>query len=177
MRVVFLALLAAGMTGGPALAQNGPQDPTGEWRVADGKAHIRVVDCGEALWGIVSWEARPGRDVHNPAPALRSRPTLGMPVLLHMHPAGRRGRWEGQIYNAEDGQTYDASIALRSAGTLHVEGCALGFLCGGENWSRAPQPAPRVASRERGTTGAGSPASAPATEICSRVARIPRRSH
>ena len=177
MRAVFLALLATCVTAGPAFARNGAPDPTGEWRVADGKALIRVVDCGEALWGVVAWAAKPGRDVHNPNPALRGRPTLGMPILLHMRPADERGRWEGEIYNAHNGQTYDASIALSSADTLHVEGCALGFLCGGEDWTRAPEPAPRVAGHERSTTGEASPAGAPAAEICSSVAAVPGRSH
>ena len=181
MRAVFLMLLAAGVTAGAALAQspaqNPAKDPTGEWRVADGKAHIRVVDCGEALWGVVSWEAKPGRDRHNPDSALRSRPSLGMAILLDMRPAGEPGHWEGQIYNAHDGQTYDGSIALRNAGTLHVEGCALGILCGGEDWTRARQAAPRVAGRGAGTTGKGGPADAPAADICSRVAAVPGRTH
>lgn len=185
MRVVFLALLVAGVIADPALAQNsapnpaqGPaRGPTGEWRVADGKAAIRVVDCGNALWGVVSWEARTGRDLHNPDPALRSRPTLGMPILLNMQPTDQPGRWEGQIYNAQDGQTYDGSIELRSADTLHVEGCALGILCGGENWSRARQPATRMAGHQAGTTGEAGPATAPAAEICSTVAGVPGRAH
>ncbi len=177
MKAAFLALLAVGAAAIPALAQNAAHGPTGEWRVADGTAHIRVVDCGEALWGVVSWEAKAGRDRHNPDPALRQRPTLGMPILLDMRPTDEPGRWEGQIYNAKDGKTYDASIALRGAGTLHVEGCALGVLCGGEDWTRARQPAPQVAGRQRGTTGQASPANAPSAEICSGVAAVPGRPH
>ena len=165
------------VTTGPAFARNRAPDPTGEWRVADGKALIRVVDCGKALWGVVSWAARPGRDIHNPNAALRRRPTLGMPILLNMQPTDERGHWEGQIYNADDGRTYDASIALSNAGTLHVEGCALGFLCGGEDWTRARRSAPHIAGHERGTTGEASPASAPAATICSRVAVVPGRPH
>lgn len=181
MRVVLLAFLAAGMAAGPALAQNSAQqrsyDPTGEWRVADGTAVIRMVDCGTALWGVVAWQARSGRDVHNPDPALRSRPTLGMPIVLNMRPTDEPGRFEGAIYNAKDGQTYDGTIALRSADTLHVEGCALGIFCGGEDWTRVPAQAPQVADREHGTTGEGSVTRAPAAEICSRVAGVPGRTH
>ncbi len=179
--MVFLALLATCMTAGAVLAQNSAQnaarDPTGEWRVADGKARIRLVDCGEALWGVVSWERKPGRDVHNPDPALRRRPTLGMPILLHMHATDEPSRWEGQIYNAQDGQTYDGSMVLSNADTLHVEGCALGIFCGGEDWRRVRQAAPRVAGREAGTTGESTPATAPAAEICSTVAAVPGRTH
>lgn len=179
MRYVFSALAACLlMAASPASAQS----PVGEWRVADGGAHIRIVDCSGVLWGVVSWEKTPGRDRQNPDPAKRSRPTLGMPVLLHMTPADEPGRWEGEVYNAEDGNTYDASIELRSADMLHVEGCALGILCGGEDWTRLAQAKPAQAEHDRGagTTGldAGrSPASLPVAAICAGIGAAAGRPH
>jgi uncharacterized protein (DUF2147 family) len=110
-------------------------DPTGEWLVAKQYARIRIVDCDGRLWGVVAWEATPGIDRKNPDPNLRNRPTLGMPILLGMKP-GRDNKWEGEIYNSEDGHTYSAKISLADPNTLRVQGCFLGFLCGGENWSR-----------------------------------------
>jgi len=163
------AFLACLLAASPARAQS----PVGEWRVADGTAAIRVVDCGGVLWGVVSWEKKPGRDRENPDPSKRNRPTLGMPVLLHMTPADEPGHWEGEVYNAQDGNTYDASIELRSADTLHVEGCALGFLCGGEDWRR-------LAGGAAGATGldaAGSPARLPAAAICSGIGAAAGRAH
>ena len=177
MRAIFLALLAVCVTAGAAAAQSPAPDPTGEWRVADGRARIRVVDCGEALWGVVAWEKKPGLDFRNPDPALRRRPTLGMPILLQMRPGDEPGHWEGQIYNAQDGQTYDGSMTLRNADTLHVEGCAMSIFCGGEDWTRAPQAPPPVAERGTRTTGESSPANAPAAEICSGIAAVPGRPH
>jgi hypothetical protein len=59
-----------------------PADPTGEWLVAKKLARIKIADCDGRLWGIVAWEAQPGIDNKNPDPNLRSRPTLGMPILL-----------------------------------------------------------------------------------------------
>ena len=59
-------------------------DPTGEWLVAKSVARIRIVDCEGRRWGVVSWELRPGVDSNNPDRAKRSRPTLGMPILLRM---------------------------------------------------------------------------------------------
>ena len=35
-------------------------DPTGDWRVADGVADIRVADCNGSMWGVVVWEKEPG---------------------------------------------------------------------------------------------------------------------
>ena len=121
---------------GPARAA----DPTGDWRVADGVANIRVAQCGSSLWGVVAWEKQPGgRDSNNPDVSKRSRPTLGMPILLDMKKAGAAS-WEGQVYNAKDGQTYSSSITPVDADHLEIRGCVLGFLCGGETWTRVGPP-------------------------------------
>ena len=170
MRYWLPALLVCSLT---AAAPASAQTPVGEWRVADGSAHIRILDCGGALWGVVSWEKTPGRDSQNPDPAKRRRPTLGMPVLLHMAAAAERGRWEGEVYNADNGNTYDASIELHGRDTLRVEGCALGILCGGENWTR-------LAGGATGAPGLGaaaSPARLPAAALCARLGVAARRAH
>jgi uncharacterized protein (DUF2147 family) len=111
-------------------------DPIGEWMTQKGYAKIRIENCGNALWGAVSWEQRPGGvDSKNPDPNKRGRPTLGLPVLLDMKPEGDN-KWVGQIYNSEDGKTYASNISMGSPDLLQVRGCVLGILCGGEDWSR-----------------------------------------
>jgi uncharacterized protein (DUF2147 family) len=118
-------------------------DPTGDWRVADGVANIRVAQCNGNMWGVVSWEKTPGgRDKNNPDAALQSRPTLGMPILLAMKKKPGTDAWEGQVYNAKDGQTYSSTIKPVGADQLEIQGCVLGFLCGGETWSRVGPPIP-----------------------------------
>ena len=110
--------------------------PVGEWLVKDGTAHIRIVSCNNVLWGFTSWVQEAGVDDNNPDPKLRSRSTLGLPILLGMK-AEDSGAWHGQIYNSENGKMYDSSIALESANILKVKGCLFtGFACGGENWTR-----------------------------------------
>jgi uncharacterized protein (DUF2147 family) len=116
--------------------------PTGQWRVQDGTAAIRVVNCAGALWGVIAGTiggaSNTDTDKNNPDPALRNRPIMGLPILIDMRPS--QGRWTGRVYNAENGKTYDANIGLVSGNVLHIEGCVLGFLCGGENWTRQPSP-------------------------------------
>ena len=137
---VFAALFLANGTAFAQKADNlPPPDPTGEWLVAKKVARIRIVDCDNRVWGIVSWEARPGIDQKNPDKRLSTRPTLGMPILLGMT-ASKPNKWEGEIYNSEDGRKYDASISLLDPDALKVQGCVLGFLCGGENWTRVGPP-------------------------------------
>ena len=110
-------------------------EPWGEWLVADKMARIRVADCASVLWGIISWEADPGVDSKNPDPTLRARPTIGTPILLAMKPAGPQ-RWDGSIYNPQNGKFYSGGVTMISTDSLRVRGCILGFLCGGENWTR-----------------------------------------
>jgi uncharacterized protein (DUF2147 family) len=110
-------------------------EPWGEWLVAEKTAQIRLIDCNGALWGVVAWEKDPGRDAKNPNPAKRSRPTLGMPILLGMRASGRE-RWDGTIYNSENGKTYSGGVRMIDDSRLRITGCILGFLCGGETWTR-----------------------------------------
>jgi uncharacterized protein (DUF2147 family) len=128
---------AAGLA--PALAA----DPTGDWRVADGVANIRVAECNGSMWGVVAWEKVPGgRDSNNPDVSKQNRPTLGMPILLDMKKKPGGDAWEGQVYNAKDGQSYSSTIKPLGSDQLQIQGCVLGFLCGGETWSRVAGPIP-----------------------------------
>src|SRR5947209_4283044 len=138
LRIVFSgALLATGLTS--ALAA----DPTGDWRVADGVANIRVAQCNGSMWGAVAWEQTPGgRDTHNPDVSKQNRPTLGMPILIDMKKKPGADQWEGQVYNAKDGQYYSSTIKPIDPDHLEIQGCVLGFLCGGETWTRVAGPIP-----------------------------------
>jgi len=123
----------------PALAA----DPTGDWRVADGVANIRVAQCNGSMWGAVSWEKQPGgRDENNPDVSKKNRPTLGMATLIDMKKKPGVDQWEGQVYNAKDGQLYSATITPAGSDQLEIKGCVMGFLCGGETWTRVGPPIP-----------------------------------
>ncbi len=177
MRLSFVTIsLALALLAGPAHAA----EPNGEWLVADRVAQIRIDNCDGALWGVVSWEKKPGgRDIENPDPAKRSRPTLGMPILLNMKQT-RPDRWEGEVYNAQNGKTYDASITLLDPNTLRIQGCILGFLCGGENWTRVATEPSQARSGQKATTGrnATAPGKPPETiDVCSSVVGLSGRTH
>jgi uncharacterized protein (DUF2147 family) len=155
--------LATGLA--PALAL----DPTGDWRVADSVANIRVAQCNGSIWGAVAWEKTPGgRDTNNPDVSKQNRPTLGMAILIDMKKKPGVDTWEGQVYNAKDGQFYSSTIKPLDPDQLEIQGCVLGFLCGGETWTRVAGPIPSspVNSMAKGapkTTGALPKTAAPAT--------------
>ncbi|WP_426412825.1 DUF2147 domain-containing protein [Bradyrhizobium ganzhouense] len=168
---IILAGGYAGLT--PALAA----DPTGDWRVADAVANVRVAQCNGSIWGAVSWEKEAGgRDENNPDVSKKNRPTLGMAILINMKKTAGAEQWEGQVYNAKDGQLYSATITPTGTDKLEIKGCVMGFLCGGETWTRVGPPIPlsttnAMAKGAPKTTGAapkaasapGAAAPAPAT--------------
>src|SRR5712671_4598068 len=176
-RSIVRAIVCSGfiLAAGPALAA----DPTGDWRVADGVANIRVAQCNGNMWGVVAWEKMPGgRDKNNPDVSKQSRPTLGMAILIDMKKKTGADQWEGQVYNAKDGQLYSSTITPTGPDQLEIKGCVLGFLCGGESWTRVAPPIPSspANSMAKGaapktaaplapkTTGTASAAPAPKTQ-------------
>src|SRR3984893_11747973 len=140
--------LATGLA--PALAA----DPTGDWKVADGVANIRVAECNGSMWGAVSWEKTPGgRDKNNPDASKQSRPSLGMPILIDMKKKAGVDQWEGQVYNAKDGQFYSSTIKPVGSDQLEMQGCVLGILCGGEAWTRVAGPIPSSPANSMAKSG------------------------
>ncbi len=138
----LVAAFATSLTPGFVTAAQAA-DPTGDWRVQDGVADIRVAECGGSMWGVVVWEKVPGgHDKNNPDVSKQNRPTLGMPILLDMKKTAGIDQWEGQVYNAKDGQTYSSKIKPTDPDHLEIQGCVLGFLCGGETWTRVAGPIP-----------------------------------
>src|SRR5258705_2457171 len=159
-RSIARAIICSGfiLTAGRALAA----DPTGAWRVADGVANIRVAQCNGNMWGVVAWEKTPGgRDKNNPDVSKQSRPTLGMPILIDMKKKAGVDQWEGQVYNAKDGQLYSSTIKPVGTDQLEIQGCVLGFLCGGETWTRVGPPIPSSPANSMAKGAPKGPAGAP----------------
>ena len=99
MRLAIVTLFAATTISGAAMAA----EPTGDWRTEDGSAIIRVDNCRGALWGVVAWEKEPGRDKPQ-------RPADAWQPGADQHARVSQARWDGQIYNATNGQTYNAHV-------------------------------------------------------------------
>ena len=135
-----LFAVAALAVASPALAA----DPHGVWLTEPGTSRIRIADCGGALCGTIVWlkdpndaeTQKPKLDKFNADASKRSRPLMGVTIVIGMKPAGT-DKWSGQVYNAEDGKTYSGSVTMQGANALKLEGCALGgLLCKAQTWSR-----------------------------------------
>ncbi len=139
MRLGFMAaVLVVAMPLGLAMAKAG--EPYGTWSM--GKVTIKVTDCGGGLCGIIvglkepisKIDGKPKVDRENPDASKRTRPLIGLAVLIGMKPAGD-GKWQGAIYNPDDGNTYSASIKV-DGDTLKVKGCVVGILCKNNSFTR-----------------------------------------
>ena len=133
LSVVVLATLVA--------AGTAQADPKGLWLAQDG-ARVRVGSCGRGLCATVAMPksptdpatGAPRTDKNNPDPGQRGRPLVGVAVLYSLMPDGP-GKWSGQLYNVENGQTYVGHLLELDGRTVRVEGCAIG-ICGGQNMTR-----------------------------------------
>ena len=141
MRQFLASLLVLGVCAVPATAA----DPSGDWRVEDGTAVMRIANCDGKIWGVVAWsEKTGGLDVNNPDPAKRNRPLLGLPIIRGMQQT-KANVWNGPIYNPRNGKTYDGVLTLKKPTVLEVEGCVMGgWICGGQDWTRVATPRSNV---------------------------------
>ena len=125
-------------------------EPFGTWFTEDGRARVRTERCGSdasRLCGFVVWGSEPldkdGKskvDRYNPNPAWQARPQLGHQMLLGLKP-NAEGRYEGKIYNADNGKSYDVTVWSDQPSALTVKGCMLVF-CASQSWKRVADVVP-----------------------------------
>lgn len=134
-----------------ALFMIGPQtsafaaDPLGTWYTEGKESQVRITKCGEALCGALVWlkvpndpnTGRPKIDSENADAAKRNRPLLGVEIVLGMTPSGTPDQWKGKVYNAKDGNTYTGYFTITGPDTAELKGCAFGFICKSQTWTRA----------------------------------------
>ena len=135
----FVAALVGLMMPLPTMAGS----PIGVWLTRAGDARIHVSRCGAGICGSVVWlkepidpnTGKPQVDDNNIDPKLRKRPIIGLRILSMPKPTGPES-WSGTIYNADDGKTYQGTVALQESTALEVRGC-LSIFCGSETWTKA----------------------------------------
>ena len=108
-----------------------------------GGAKIKIESCGQQnLCGFIA-QSSPShdpatgqivKDKNNVDPAKRSRPLVGVQVLMSMQPNGA-SKWSGQVYNHDNGQTYSGNLIELGPSIIKIEGCWL-IICDGEELTR-----------------------------------------
>jgi len=140
--IVVAAIGLAVISIAPALAA----DPLGTWLTEEQTAKIRIVNCGGALCGNIVWlkepidpeTNQPKTDKNNPDPSLRSRPLLGVPIVLSMKPSGTPNKWDGQVYkaDADNPGIYTGSFTMTGPNTAQLTGCVAIIVCKTKSWTR-----------------------------------------
>jgi len=140
MKLLCAAAIGLSLASSAAMAA----DPAGTWLSEDGGTKVQIANCGGKLCGTVVWlnrptdpsTGKPKTDSLNPDPGKRGRPLLGLQVV-HGLTSNGPDTWSGQIYNADDGKTYQAHVMVVSHSAMKVEGCVLAVLCMGRTWTRS----------------------------------------
>jgi uncharacterized protein (DUF2147 family) len=134
IRVILIAALAAAASPATAAAPI-----TGKWLTAGKDSIVEIAPCGPKLCGKISKLLKPVPggppvDRNNPDTALRTRPLIGLPILIGF--ADNGSDWAGTIYDPRRGKTYRSVVAKNPDGTLKVQGC-IAFFCQTQVWTAA----------------------------------------
>lgn len=140
---LWLSTVALAAFGPHTISRAFAADPLGTWYTEGGDSQVRMGKCGSALCGTLVWlkdpkdaDGRPRTDSENADPSKRSRPLLGVQIVLGLKPSGTPDEWDGKVYNAKDGKTYTGSFTLTGANTAVLKGCVMVF-CKSQTWTRA----------------------------------------
>jgi uncharacterized protein (DUF2147 family) len=126
LRVVFTAVglgLAAPVLGGCVGASPpGPSALTelaGVWTAQSGNVDIAILPCGEALCGDIV-KVHANVSMADPMKKAAGQPASeGMRIFSGLKPAGS-SRWQGKIFNRQNGNTYDCILTSLSPNELEV---------------------------------------------------------
>lgn len=143
LRIAVIATLTAVVSRAGVAS---PVDPSGTWVIEDGRARVRLERCGptrEQVCGFIVWmkepadaRGQPYRDGNNPDQDKRSRFLLGHQLIMGLKPTPE-GRFEGQIYNAQNGKSYSVALWRELSDRLLLKGCMLELLCSTQIWRQS----------------------------------------
>ncbi len=153
MRKFFITVVTAQVLFGICLAAQAanPDDILGVWNTEHNDAKVEIFKCGDKYCGKITWlkdpdypagskEGTPGMpkiDNHNPDPALRTRPVLGLQFMNDFAYAGD-DQWKGgKLYDPEKGKAYSGKITLVSPNQLDLRGyIGISLLGRTSKWTR-----------------------------------------
>lgn len=113
----------------------------GDWHTPAGSV-MRVEKCGDKV--CLQVEAMPAKvptfDIHDPDPAMRSRPICGMVIGHDFTPTGAAHATGGEIYDPRTGKTYHGEMTAEG-NRLHLRGYVGIPLFGlSQTWTRVTPP-------------------------------------
>lgn len=99
---------------------------------------IVITDEIRAKYGAAVDAVTVYTDYNNKDPALKDRPIQGLKILtLRQTDAAH---YQGEIYNPEDGETYEGFLTVTGSNSLVLKGCAMKVFCAEQVWQRVALP-------------------------------------
>lgn len=131
--VSVIALLGA--SAAPSFGA-GPEDLLGVWNNQEKDARIEMYRCQDQYCGRIVWlkdpnypagssDGTPGTpkaDHHNPDPARRGDPIIGLVIVKDMRYDGEGRLADGTVYDPKNGKTYRGKMTLIAPGRLDLRG-------------------------------------------------------
>ena len=122
---MFPALLLA--FAAPAAAQGQVKAPTGLWLTQNERSVVELYQCEKGkpfLCGKIVWIIKDGMqfDTKNPDPSKHKRPLCGLTLLSGLKMDSPTYWSGGKVYKADEGDTYDANMTIKSDNVLEVRG-------------------------------------------------------
>jgi len=93
----------------------------GDWEIESNNAKIVIYKKDDVYYGKTVWSSKmyeadgktSKKDVNNPDPKLRSRPTKDLVILTNLK--YKDGVWkDGKIYDPDSGKTYDCNVEIKN---------------------------------------------------------------
>ncbi|SHK04372.1 Uncharacterized conserved protein, DUF2147 family [Bradyrhizobium lablabi] len=125
-----------------------PATPLGDWQTEGKKGSVRIEPCGHLLCGYI---IDPASNAAGETLLVNMKPKASDKTASNETASEKADtEWSGNIFSRDSGNTYYATMTMKSPNSLRVEACALGrFFCSGNLWTRiAVQPDKLVTSRQ-----------------------------
>ncbi len=130
---LFLAACLGAATG--AYAQKA-DDAFGVWLNPENGSNIEMYKCGDLLCAkILKVKDAQKTDDKNPDVAKRTQPIEGLVIMADGKKSGDN-KWQGSLYNRENGKTYSGTITVKSKEAIDLSGCVAAVLCRTVTWTR-----------------------------------------
>lgn len=139
----FLTLMTVLLVSNVAQAQE-VYDPEGLWLTENKRSAIKVEKCGsenDELCGSIYWIIKGGMktDSKNPDAALRGQKMCGLKIMSDLRQSAQNGNYwlDGEIYKADDGDTYNAKVQVTSPNAMTLRGYrGISLLGKSQDWTR-----------------------------------------
>ncbi|MFD2935693.1 DUF2147 domain-containing protein [Spirosoma flavum] len=145
-RLTTLLLLVCISLSSLAPKADDPDALLGKWLSSKKRNQVHIYKQGTKYFGKLVWMLEPNDpttnkpklDKENPDEKLRSRPLMQVVLVTNLTYKGNNVWGDGEIYNPEDGKTYNCEVTLKDANSIDLRGYVMGisFLGKSKTWTR-----------------------------------------